>query len=68
MSHMIRGDSRHSYQAMAVEGGVDTSEEEPARPQVLKAKLQDKINQENQDPHHHKLQEGISTETDTENH
>ena len=50
---------------MAVEGTVDTPQKQPARPQILKSELQNKVCQEDQEPHHHKLQKCVRTEKQT---
>lgn len=52
---------------MAVERGVNAAEEEPARPQVLQSEFKDKICEQNQRPHHHKLQDGVGTEKKNKN-
>ena len=49
-----------SHQPVAVEGGVHAPEKHPARPQVFQSKLQCKIRQQHQRPHHHTFQEGVS--------
>ena len=45
-----------SYQSLISEGVVDTSNEKPEGPQVLKPELQHKVSQENQHPHYQELQ------------
>lgn len=50
-----------SHQPVAVESGIYTPKEEPARPQVLQSEFKDEICQQHQRPHHNKLQEGVRT-------
>lgn len=57
----MKSHRRGSHQPVAVESGVYTPKEEPARPQVLQSEFKDEICQQHQRPHHHKLQEGVRT-------
>lgn len=53
----------HTHQALVSEGVVNTANEEPERPKVLKAEVQDKVCQQHQRPDHQKLQVQERTET-----
>ncbi len=53
----------HTHQALVSEGVVNTTNEEPERPEVLKAELQHKVCQQHQSPDHQKLQVQERTET-----
>lgn len=45
-----------SYQPLISEGVVDTSNEKPKGPQILKAELEHKVSQQDQHPHYQELQ------------